>query len=256
VIKSIISYNVNGIRAAARKGLWEWMASVDPDVVCFQETKAHEADILKEVKVPAGYEAYWYSAEKKGYSGVGILTKESPVHVERGMGVERYDAEGRVLRLDFKEFSVISLYLPSGSGGEVRQQFKEEFMAEFLEYIKELRKTVPRLIISGDYNCCHTEIDIHNPVTNKNSSGFLPHERQWVSDFLAAGFTDSFRKFHPEPHQYTWWTYRAGARGKNKGWRIDYHLTDQSLDEQLIDHKIHTDAMHSDHAPLELIMEV
>lgn len=253
---SVVSYNVNGIRAASRKGLFDWMKTIDPDVMCFQETKARPEDIEKEVKIPDGYHKYWFSAEKKGYSGVGILTKQEPTHVEHGCGIERYDYEGRVLRVDFPEFSVISLYLPSGSSGDERQEFKEEFLDDFYEYICELKKKIPRLVICGDYNICHKAIDIHNPVSNKNSSGFLPQEREWMTKFLELGLIDSFRLFNPDPHHYTWWTYRAGARGKNKGWRIDYHLVTEELKENLKDSVIHPDAVHSDHCPIELIMEI
>ena len=249
---SVVSYNVNGIRAANRKGLFDWMAEVDPDIVCFQETKAHEADINKEVKIPDGYQAYWFSAQKKGYSGVGILTKLEPLHVELGCGIDRYDSEGRVLRVDFEKFSVMSLYLPSGSSGDERQQFKEEFMDEFFDYIQELRKTIPNIIISGDYNICHKAIDIHNPVSNKNSSGFLPQEREWMTKFIDTGMVDSFRMFNENPHHYTWWTYRAGARKNNKGWRIDYHLVGEGIMGNCQDHIIHNQAVHSDHCPIEL----
>lgn len=253
---SVVSYNVNGIRAASRKGLFDWVTSVDPDVVCFQEIKALPEDIAKHVKIPDGYHQYWYSAQKKGYSGVGILSKQEPLHVELGCGIERYDYEGRVIRADFADFSVMSLYLPSGSAGDERQKFKEEFLDDFYEYIEELKKEVPRLVISGDYNICHKAIDIHNPVSNKNSSGFLPHEREWMSKFMDMGLVDSFRMFNPDPHHYTWWTYRAGARGKNKGWRIDYHLVTEELKGKCVDHKIHADAVHSDHCPIELILEI
>ncbi|MEM7037370.1 MAG: exodeoxyribonuclease III [Bacteroidota bacterium] len=253
--RKIISYNVNGIRAAGRKGLLDWIAEVDPDVVCFQELKAREVDLDEDLAKPEGYHAYLHSAEKKGYSGVGIWSKEEPKHVEVGCGIEKYDREGRVIRADFEEYSVISVYMPSGTTGGPRQDFKEEFMADFYTYIKELKEKFPRLIVSGDYNICHKEIDIHNPVANKNSSGFLPHERQWVTDFIEMGFVDSFRLFNPGPDLYSWWSFRAQSRARNKGWRIDYHMVTEALRENCRSHIIHKDAVHSDHAALELVLE-
>lgn len=254
--KSILSYNVNGIRSAAKKGLLEWMGGVDPDVVCLQETKAQPDDVGPELFAPEGYHGYWHSAEKKGYSGVALWTKEEPLHVEMGCGIEEYDREGRVLRLDFKDYSVMSLYLPSGSSGDDRQAFKDVFLVDFYKYIEELKKDLPRLVISGDYNICHQDIDIHNPVSNKNSSGFLPHEKQWVSDFLDLGFKDSFRMLNPESDSYTWWSFRANSRARNKGWRIDYHMVTDELADRCIKHVIHTEAVHSDHAAIELQLEL
>lgn len=254
--KSIVSYNVNGIRAAHRKGLLDWMSTVNPDVVCLQETKARPEDVSKELFAPEGYKGFWHSAEKKGYSGVAIWCKEEPVHVEVGCGMEQYDREGRVLRVDFKDYSVMSLYLPSGSSGDERQKFKDVFLIDFYKYVAELKKEFPRLIISGDYNICHRDIDIHNPVSNKNSSGFLPHEKQWVTDFLELGFKDSFRMLNPDPDHYTWWSFRARSRERNKGWRIDYHMVTDPLADLCKEHTIHTDAVHSDHAPMELILDI
>lgn len=254
--RSIISYNLNGIRSATRKDLLGWIGEVDPDILCFQELKAQPADIEKAIDVPEGYHAFYHSAEKKGYSGVGIWTKEEPLHVEFGCGIEKYDREGRVLRADYKDFSVISLYMPSGSAGDERQAFKELFMTDFYVYIEKLKKDFPRLIISGDYNICHKAIDIHNPVSNKNSSGFLPHERAWVSSFLELGFVDSFRVFNEDPDEYTWWSFRARSRERNKGWRIDYHMVSEELVDSCRSHIIHKDAVHSDHAAMELVIEI
>ena len=254
--KSIVSYNVNGIRAAHKKGLLDWMATVNPDVVCIQETKARPEDVSKELFAPSGYHGYWHSAEKKGYSGVAIWTKDKPKHVEVGCGIEKYDREGRVLRVDFENYSVMSVYIPSGSSGDERQAFKDIFLVDFAEYLADLIKEVPNLVVSGDYNIVHGEIDIHDPVSNKKSSGFLPHERQWVSDLLENGFTDSFRLLNQEADQYTWWSYRARSRERNKGWRIDYHMVTDPLVELCTSHVIHTDAKHSDHAPMELILDL
>jgi exodeoxyribonuclease-3 len=254
--RKIVSYNLNGIRSATSKGLVDWLKSVDADIVCFQELKAMVEDIPSELRNPEGYHAYWFPAEKKGYSGVGILTKEKPLHVEYGCGIPDYDREGRVLRADFPGYSVISLYLPSGSSGEERQAIKEHFMHDFKPYLVELSKVHPNLVIAGDYNICHQPIDIHDPAGNKKSSGFLPHEREWFGELLQAGFVDSFRKFEQGPHHYTWWSFRAGARSRNKGWRIDYQLVTNAFAENCVSHVIHPDAVHSDHCPIELVVSV
>lgn len=256
MIYKIISYNINGVRAAEKKGLSTWIQSVNPDMVCFQEIKALESDIPKSISELEGYHKYWYPAQKKGYSGVGILSKVKPNHVEYGCGIEKYDFEGRILRLDFDKFSLISLYLPSGSSGELRQDFKEIFLDDLFEYIQDLRTRIPNLIISGDYNICHKAIDIHDPVRNKKSSGFLPQEREWMTRFIESGFVDTFRTFNEDPHHYTWWSYRAGARANNKGWRIDYHLCSDTLKENCKEHVIFSDAVHSDHCPLMLSIEI
>lgn len=253
--EKLISFNVNGIRAAKRKGMLEYLADKDPDVFCMQEIKAMPEDLDKSLLNPKGYQAFWNPAEKKGYSGVAIYAKREPNHVEYGCGMEKYDREGRVIRADFPEYSIMNIYLPSGSSGEERQAFKEEFMDDFYDYIAELKKEIPKLIICGDYNICHKPIDIHNPVSNKNSSGFLPHEREWLSKFMDLGFVDTFRMFTPDPDHFTWWTYRAGARKNNKGWRIDYHLATEPLRQHCRGHVIHTENMQSDHAPIELELE-
>ena len=249
---SIISYNVNGIRSAASKGLLEWMGEVNPDIICFQELKALPTDLDSSLHSPNGYKSYWFPEEKKGYSGVAIYSKLEPLNVSYGCGMEQYDREGRVIRLDFPEFSLLNVYLPSGSSGEERQGFKEIFMEDFYGYISELLKTIPRLVICGDINICHKEIDIHNPVSNKNSSGFLPHERVWLTKFLELGFRDSYRMFHSEPHQYSWWSFRFKSREQNKGWRIDYHFVAEALAANVVDANIFQDAVHSDHAPIHV----
>ncbi|NIJ44015.1 exodeoxyribonuclease-3 [Wenyingzhuangia heitensis] len=246
----IISYNVNGIRAALKKGFLEWLEVANPDILCLQETKAHKEQLDLSVFENLGYKYnYWFSAQKKGYSSVAILCKEEPNHVEYGTGIESMDFEGRNLRVDYDTFSVMSLYLPSGTN-DARLDFKFTFMDEFLEYVTELRKEVPNLIICGDYNICHTEIDIHNPKQNKNTSGFLPVEREWLSKFIDSGFIDSFRHFNKEPHHYSWWSYRANSRNNNKGWRIDYHMVTQNLQDRLERAYILPEAKHSDHCPI------
>lgn len=252
---SIISYNVNGIRSAANKGLLGWLNTADPDIVCFQELKALPTDLDAGLRNPSGYKTFWFPAEKKGYSGVAVFTKKDPVNVVYGCDHPEYDREGRMLRLDFPEFSLLNVYVPSGSSGEERQGFKEVFMDFFYGYAQTLLKEVPRLVICGDINICHKEIDIHNPVSNKNSSGFLPHERAWLSKFMDLGFRDSFRMRNPDPHQYSWWSFRFKSREQNKGWRIDYHLVAESLAENIADASIFQDAVHSDHAPIYLKLQ-
>jgi exodeoxyribonuclease-3 len=250
----IISYNVNGIRAASVKNFFIWLQATNADMICLQEVKAMPEQIPEILALieELGYHHYWFPAEKKGYSGVAILTKIKPNHVEYGCGEEWIDKEGRILRADFNDFSLMSLYMPSGSSGDERQVKKYEFMRFFDGYIKELRLSHPNLIISGDYNICHAPIDIHNPKSNANSSGFLPEERAWMSQFLESGFVDTFRHFNKEPHQYTWWSFRANSRAKNLGWRIDYHLATQPMLERLQRVVILPDAVHSDHCPVLL----
>jgi len=246
----IITYNINGIRAALRKGLEDWLKSINPDVICLQEIKANKNQFDSSIFTKLGYHCYWYSAQKPGYSGTAILSKEKPFKVTYGMNYENYDNEGRVMRVDFETYSVISVYMPSGSSGDSRQAFKMTFLEDFYQYISELIQQVPNLIIAGDYNICHKAIDIHNPQRNHKTSGFLLEEREWLSKFIDLGFIDSFRYFNQEPHQYSWWSYRANARAKNLGWRIDYLLATQSMETRLNRAAILSQAKHSDHCPV------
>ena len=245
----ILSYNVNGIRAAMRKDIMPWLQTTDADVVCIQETKANKQQVDLEAIQAAGYPYhYWFSAQKKGYSGVAIFCKQEPTHVAYGTGIESMDFEGRNIRVDFKEVSIMSLYLPSGTNS-ARLEHKLEYMALFQEYVNTLKKELPNLVICGDYNICHKAIDIHNPISNKNSSGFLPIERAWLDDFISQGFIDSFRHLNKQPDQYTWWSYRANARANNKGWRIDYNMVSQPLKQHIKRAFILPAAVHSDHCP-------
>lgn len=208
-----------------------------------------------EVFEKAGYPYhYWFSAEKKGYSGVAILSKKRPDHVEYGTGIDYMDREGRNLRADFNGLSVMSLYLPSGTN-IARLEHKLQYMADFQQYIDRLREEKPNLVILGDYNICHQAIDIHDPVRNKNVSGFLPVEREWIGNFIASGFIDSFRYFNTAPHHYTWWSYRANSRAKNKGWRLDYAMVSEALEQQLKRSVILPQAVHSDHCPILVELE-
>ncbi len=248
----IISYNVNGIRAAARKGLNDWIKSAAPDLIGLQETKAQPDQIETSGLEAMGYQSFFHSAEKKGYSGVAILTRVAPQNVIMGCGIDYIDREGRVIRADFEDFSFISVYFPSGSSGDHRQEVKMQFLTDFQNYIDELKKDRPNLIISGDYNICHKPIDIHDPVRNATTSGFLPEEREWVSGFIDSGFIDTFRVFNEQPHNYSWWSYRANARANNKGWRIDYHMASEPMRNRLQRAAILPQAMHSDHCPVML----
>ncbi|WP_036157233.1 exodeoxyribonuclease III [Maribacter forsetii] len=251
----IISYNVNGIRAAIRKGFLEWLNTVSPDVVCLQEIKANEDQLDMSLFEDAGYKYnYWYSAQKKGYSGVAILSKTEPDNVVFGTGIAYMDFEGRNIRADFGDISIMSMYLPSGTNMQ-RLDFKLTYMADFQEYANSLKKTNPNLIVLGDYNICHEAIDIHNPVGLKNVSGFLPVEREWIGDFMKSGFIDSFREFNSEPDNYTWWSYRANARNNNKGWRLDYAMVASTLKDRLSRSVILSEAKHSDHCPILIELE-
>lgn len=252
----IISYNVNGIRSAMKKGLMEWLKAVDADIVCLQEIKAEPGQLNLLHFEDLGYKTYWYPAQKKGYSGVAIFTKQEPLHVEYGCGIPAYDEEGRILRVDFKNYSVMSVYFPSGTSGDHRQDFKYKFLDDFATYIDKLKKKHPNLIICGDVNICHKEIDIHNPIANKNTTGFLPPERAWVTSFLESGFIDSFRYFNQEPHHYTWWSFRFNARKQNKGWRIDYILVSEPLKNKMKRAAILNEAHHSDHCPVLLEIDL
>lgn len=245
----IISYNVNGIRAAMKKGLPEWLGTEQPDIFCLQETKAEPEQVDLTAFEDLGYKSYWESAEKKGYSGVAIFAKQEPKHVEIGCGIEKYDFEGRVIRADFESFSVMNVYMPSGTSGEERQAFKMVWLDDFYKYAHEIAKEVGQLVIVGDYNIAHEEIDIHNPKGNKKSSGFLPEERAWVSKFLDSGFIDTYRFLNPEDQRYSWWTYRFNARNNNKGWRIDYQSVTENMKDRLVRADLLNDAVHSDHCP-------
>lgn len=249
----IISYNVNGIRAAVKKGFTDWLATNPADIICLQETKATKDDIDLKPFEALGYHHYWFSAQKKGYSGVMVFSKIKPDHVEYGCGFPGTDDEGRVIQLDFGKTRLINAYFPSGTSGDERQQFKYAWLDAFHAYLSSLRKSHPQLILCGDYNIAHNEIDIHDPKGNKNSSGFLPQEREWMTKFLEDGWIDTFRVFHKEPHRYSWWSQRfPSVRLNNKGWRIDYITVTEPLRKHLMDADIFPDVKHSDHCPVYL----
>lgn len=250
----IISYNVNGIRAAINKGFMDWLVSANPDVICLQEIKAMKEQLDLSLFEDASYKYhYWFSAQKKGYSGVAILCKEEPNHIEYGTGIESMDFEGRNLRVDYDTVSVMSMYLPSGTN-DARLSFKFNYMDEIKEYLTNLRESIPNLVVCGDYNICHEEIDIHNPKM-KGVSGFLPEERQWLGEFINSGFIDSFRHLNAELQQYSWWSYRANARANNKGWRLDYAMVSQPMKDRITRAVILSEAVHSDHCPILVEIE-
>ena len=245
----IISYNVNGIRAAINKGFIDWLNETNVDVICIQEIKANKEQVQTNLLDKIGYHNYWFSAQKKGYSGVAIFSRIKPKKVIYGTKINHIDFEGRVIQADYDDFSVISLYLPSGTNID-RLEYKFKFMKDFQKYIDDLKIKYPKLVICGDYNICHKEIDIHDPIRNKNVSGFLPEERRWLDKFIMNGFIDSFRCLNSEPHNYSWWSYSANSRSNNKGWRIDYALVSESLKKNISNSFILNSVIHSDHCPI------
>ena len=247
----IISINLNGIRSAASKGFYEWLTLQNADIVCLQELKAQAADMTEEMLSPDGYHGYFHYAEKKGYSGVGIYCRQKPRQVIAGLGITEFDAEGRYLCADFEDFSAVSVYLPSGSSGDERQAVKFKFMEAFLPHLKELRASGREVVICGDWNIAHKEIDLKNWRGNRKNSGFLPEERAWLTElFDNAGFVDVFRTIHPELEAYTWWSNRGQAWAKNVGWRIDYQIATPGLAQHAKAASIYKDQRFSDHAPL------
>lgn len=253
----ILSYNLNGVRSAISKGLADYLIVENADIVCFQETKAQPEQIDTSLFWDAGYpHCYYHSAQKKGYSGVAILSKVQPDRVVIGMDNHKYDNEGRVIRADFGDFSVLCVYVPSGSMGDIRQDFKMEFLADFLPFLTELRKERPNLLICGDFNICHKPIDINHPERHNNMSGFLPEERAWFDQLVESGFIDTFREFDQSAEKYSWWNYRTFARERNLGWRIDYHLITPPLRVSLTGAQIHDSIVHSDHCPVSAVLSL
>jgi len=253
----IVSYNVNGIRAAIKKGFVEWLTSNDFDIVCIQETKANHDQVDTSAIEDLGYHVFWFGAQKKGYSGVAVFSKIKPDTIIKGQGQEKYDFEGRTIQLYFKDFVLINTYFPSGSSGDIRQSYKYEFLDDYFDFIKELQQQGKNLIVVGDYNICHLDIDIHNPTKQKNTSGFLPEERRWMDLWFENNMIDSFRKIHGDiTDKYSWWSYRANARNNNKGWRIDYISISKALENKISDAEILKDVKHSDHCPVLVEIDI
>lgn len=251
----ILSWNVNGIRAAQKKGLLDWLNGESPDILCVQETKAHQNQLDLFLLNPKGFHTYWTTPVRKGYSGVAVFSKKEPIFVQKGFGIKRFDDEGRMLALEFKEFTLINIYFPNGNANSERLKYKMDFYEETLKFVRALKKKGKGIIICGDYNTAHKEIDLARPKENKNTSGFLPIERAWLDKWIEDGQVDIFREFNKEPDQYSWWDMKTGARARNVGWRIDYHFVTKDLVSKVKDASIMKDVMGSDHAPVSLILK-
>lgn len=248
----LLSWNVNGIRAIYKKRFLDWFKKESPDMLCLQETKAHPDQLVDELKNVDGYESYFSSAEKKGYSGVVTYTKLKPKNVQQGLGLKKFDSEGRFIITEFKEFILFNIYFPNGKASAERLKYKMDFYDAFLKHCKKLLKQNKKIVICGDVNTAHKEIDLARPKENSKVSGFLPEEREWMDKFLAAGFVDTFRIFNQEPENYTWWDMITRARDRNVGWRIDYFYASENLKDNIKSASIHSSVMGSDHCPIEL----
>lgn len=250
----IISWNVNGIRAVMKKGFMDFFTTQDADIFCLQETKIHDGDIpsdLQQLGALQGFKGYWYGAEKKGYSGVATFTKITPLSVKKGIGDKRFDDEGRVLTLEFNDFYLINTYVPNSKRGLLRLEERQEFNTLFLDYCEQMRKEKP-IIICGDLNVAHKEIDLANPQSNKRNAGFTDEERNDLTTHLDKGYYDTFRMFNKEPNNYTWWSYMFNSREKNVGWRIDYFLVSEELKDNIKSSEILSEICGSDHCPIKL----
>lgn len=252
----IYSWNVNGIRAIKRKGFLDWMAEEQPDIIGLQETKIQDEQISDDLRNIEGYNSYFSFAKRKGYSGVALYTKKEPISVRHGLGIERFDQEGRVLVAEYPEFTILNVYFPNGKRNKKRLRYKLDFYDDILDFCEDLRRKGQELIIFGDYNTAHHDIDLKNPRDNEDASGFLPVERKWLDKLEEYGYLDTYRYFHPDKVEYSWWSYRTRARERNAGWRIDYHFVTEGLGEKIKDAEIMTDVMGSDHCPVTLELKL
>ncbi len=252
----ILSWNVNGIRAVQKKGFVDWLASEEPDIICIQETKAWKEQLVDELKEPAGYSVYFAEAERKGYSGVALYTKQAPVRVEYSFGVQRFDPEGRTIVADYDDFILFNVYFPNGKASKERLRFKMDFYDAFLDQISGLLKKNRRIVVCGDVNTAHKEIDLARPKENEKISGFLPEERAWIDRVLDSGFVDTFRMFNSSPEQYTWWDMKTRARERNIGWRIDYFFASANLKDSVDSSFILSDVQGSDHCPIGITLSL
>jgi exodeoxyribonuclease-3 len=248
----LISWNVNGIRAVAQKGFMNWFGAQEADVVCLQETKANEEQLDLFLRNPSGYQSFWHSAQKPGYSGTAIYSRREPQEVIEGLGIPEIDSEGRVLQLDFGDFRLINAYFPNSQREHTRLGYKVDFCNAMLKHTESLRKKGKHVVLCGDFNIAHREIDLRNPKENVNNAGFLPEERAWLDEFEKAGYVDTFRNFTKDPGHYTWWSYRPGVRARNIGWRLDYFWVNQEFRERLLAARHQPEVMGSDHCPVVL----
>ncbi len=251
----LYSWNVNGIRAAERKGFLDWLDQTQPDILCLQETKARVDQLGSSLIEDHGYHTYWHSADKAGYSGVATFCKEEPYFVQEGLGIDRFDSEGRVLITEHENFLLYNIYFPNGQKDDIRLNYKLDFYDELLPIVNDQVENGNNVIITGDWNTAHNPIDLARPKENEKTSGFMPIERERIDTYISHGWVDTFRYFHAESDRYTWWTYRFGARERNIGWRIDYFFVNETLVEQLVDAEIHPDIMGSDHCPVSLTLK-
>ena len=252
----LISWNVNGIRAVVKKGFLDYLDQEQPDILCIQESKAHKEQLTSEILEDHGYCTYWHSGVKKGYSGVATFCKEEPLFVQEGLGIEKYDVEGRVLLTEHEDFLLYNIYFPNGQKDEIRLKYKLDFYDDLLPIINDQVESGNNVIVTGDWNTAHHPIDLARPKENINTSGFMPVERKKLDTYVEEGWVDTFRLFHEEGERYSWWTYRFGARERNVGWRIDYFFVNEGMADICIDADIHDEILGSDHCPVSLVLDV
>jgi exodeoxyribonuclease-3 len=254
---TLFSWNVNGVRAAQRKGFLDWLYEAQPDILGIQETKCHPDQLDEELRRPKGYYTYWAAAEKKGYSGVALYSKQAPKSVQIGLGIYEYDREGRTIVADYEDFVLITAYFPNGSRDHSRVPYKMAYKADFLAFCNDLRASGRRVVFCGDVNTAHQEIDLARPRQNQKTTGFLPEERAWIDEIVSLGYVDSFRALYPDlSGAYSWWSYIGGARGRNVGWRLDYFFVSEEMRSQIVEAAIHADVLGSDHCPVSLTLQM